>query len=187
MSVYHECIPLVLINERLREVIRTGDRLWTDMVSVGGGVSEVVCPQGTCLWCIVHYAPSKPVIASRKISCLLADGFDLAIYEAVSTGLVARSAITMVFGVRRSSIYPSGQTPGRDKGVMANTSVEAAQSTLFDALVIVPGADHILKSREQGRAIHWIARPLVTAKPLLRLATVSTCCNTRCCLASTLL
>ncbi len=103
-----------------------------------------------------YFAPEKPTIATRKIAFLLADGFDKGQYMGISSALAAMGAWPMPIGTRRGPVYAAGETPGKDEGVMTVTSLEGFRSTLVDALVIVGGPDHILKLREQGRAIHWV-------------------------------
>ena len=100
--------------------------------------------------------PEKPTIASRRVAILIADGFDKAAYDAITTTLKASSALPFTIAPRRSEIYPAGtnKTPG--KGVQPDHHFEGMRSTMFDAIFVPGGAQSVQTLQKSGRAIHWI-------------------------------
>lgn len=106
---------------------------------------------------MTEFPPVKPTIATRRIAMIIADGFNLAIFEAVRAALKAEGAVTFVIAPRRHMIYPEGVEVGDDsKGVMPDHHFEGMRSTMFDALFLCPGAQSVLTLRDNGRAIHWV-------------------------------
>src|SRR5690606_2477785 len=83
-------------------------------------------------------------------------GFNLASYEMVEKALKAAGAVPFVIGPRRAKVFPEGQTPGKDRGIMADHHYEGLRSTMFDAVFIPAGAQHALTLEKNGRAIHYV-------------------------------
>ena len=95
-------------------------------------------------------------IRTRKVAVLLADGFDLAPYDAINAALYSVGAVTVTIGCRRSRILPASGNP-----IMPDHFLEGARSTLFDAVFIPPG-DHVKTLLGSGRAIHYIREASVS-------------------------
>lgn len=89
----------------------------------------------------IEYLPKTPMIATRKIAILIADGFDLSVFETVKKALEAAGAFPLVIAPRRHTIYPSGGD--KSSGVKADHHLEGMRSTMFDALIIIPGGDSV--------------------------------------------
>jgi catalase len=103
-----------------------------------------------------HFDPKKPTITSRRIAILVADGFNFAEMEAVRAALASAKASTFIVGCRRGKIYSSGEAAGVGDGIMADHHLEGQRSTLFDAIFIPSGLDHVTALASNGRAVHWI-------------------------------
>lgn len=101
--------------------------------------------------------PGKPTIATRRIAIIIADGFDLAAFEAVRAALKTQGATTCVIAPRRGMIFPAGVDPESGTGgLLPDHHLEAQRSTMFDAIYVNPGVQSTLTLRENGRAVHWI-------------------------------
>lgn len=92
-----------------------------------------------------------PTIASRNIAIIIADGFNLAEYQAVKAALTAAGAFVFTIGPKRQFV----KSAGGGTSVAPDHHFEGMRSTLFDALYI-PGGDHVSTLMKQGRVIHWI-------------------------------
>jgi catalase len=103
-----------------------------------------------------YFHPKKPTIASRRIAIMVADGFDIVEMEAVRAALTRDEALTFIIGPRRGKIYPAGQTIGVGEGIFADHNFEGQRSTLFDAIFIPSGAEHVTALASNGRAVHWV-------------------------------
>lgn len=104
----------------------------------------------------LEFKAEKPTIASRRIAILVEDGFDQVVVQTLQAAFKAGLAVPYVIGPRRGAVYPAGQTPGKDKGFMADHHFEGQRSTLFDAVVIPSGVEHAKALAKNGRAVHWI-------------------------------
>ncbi|KAF9036558.1 catalase [Panaeolus papilionaceus] len=100
----------------------------------------------------LEFLPKTPMIATRRIAILVADGFELSEVLAVRTALAAAKAITWIIGPRRASV----KSEGEGEGLVADHHFEGQRSTAFDALYIPSGAEHAKSLVGNGRAIHWI-------------------------------
>ncbi|EAU88218.2 catalase [Coprinopsis cinerea okayama7 len=98
-----------------------------------------------------YYAPKKPIIATRRIAIIVADGFHEAEVLAVRSLLASAKATTWIIGPRRAAVKAAGG--GR---LVADHSLEDQRSTLFDAVYIPSGEEHAKTLIGNGRAIHWI-------------------------------
>lgn len=92
----------------------------------------------------------SPTIASRFVAILIADGFNLAEYEAIKAALMSAGALPFTIAAKKQAIMPSS-----GKGVAPDQHFDAARSTMFDA-VYIPGGSHVEILSKNGRAIHWI-------------------------------
>jgi len=90
-------------------------------------------------------------IASRMVAILIADGFNLAEYEAVKAALTAAGALPFTIGPKRQEIMSANG----GKGVKADHHFEGNRSTMYDAIYI-PGGEHIKTLRKNGRVVHWV-------------------------------
>jgi catalase len=88
---------------------------------------------------------------SRKIAILLADGFDTTGYEGIKAGLESGSAICETIGPRKSGVKSAS-----GKVVKPDYHFEGNRSTMYDAIAIPGGAEHVKVLAANGRAIHWI-------------------------------
>ena len=98
------------------------------------------------------FAPEKPLIKSRRIAILIADGFESGAVEGLRAAMELGSALTFVIGPRRGKITDATGTIS----VMADHHFEGQRSTLFDALFIAPGAKSADTLKKDGRVIHWV-------------------------------
>lgn len=92
-----------------------------------------------------------PTILSRMVAIVIADGFNLAEYEAVKGALTAAGALPFTIGPKRQACIPSSG----GKGVAPDHNFEGNRSTMYDA-VYIPGGEHITTLRKNGRVLHWI-------------------------------
>lgn len=103
-----------------------------------------------------EFVPKIPTIKSRRVAILIADGFDSATVESMKAVLLAAGAVPFIIGPRRGEVYPAGKTAGKDKGVKADHHFEGQRSTMFDALFIPGGAEHVQALASNGRSLQWI-------------------------------
>lgn len=89
-------------------------------------------------------------IASRMVAILIADGFNMAEYEAMKAALTAAQAMPFTIGPKRQHIKASNGAE-----VSADHHFEGNRSTMYDALY-VPGGSHIATLKKNGRVVHWI-------------------------------
>ena len=99
-----------------------------------------------------EFMPEKPLIKSRRIAILIADGFEADVVEGLRAAMKLGAASTFIIGPRRGKI--SGATG--TTSVMADHHFEGQRSTLFDALFIPPGAKSAETLKKDGRVIHWV-------------------------------
>lgn len=100
----------------------------------------------------MDFVPEKPLIKSRRIAILVADGFEMDVVEGLRAALKLGSASTFIIGPRRGKIAGATGTIS----VTADHHFEGQRSTLFDALFIAPGAKSAEVLKKNGRVIHWI-------------------------------
>ncbi|KAI0141903.1 catalase [Xylariaceae sp. FL1272] len=99
--------------------------------------------------------PSTPTIASRRVAILIADGFDRIAYDGMKTALKASGALPFTIGVRRSEVFPTGVEREPGNGITPDHHLEGMRSTMFDAIFVPGGAEHVQKLMKSGRAVHW--------------------------------
>ncbi|KAH7883848.1 catalase-like domain-containing protein [Phlebopus sp. FC_14] len=101
------------------------------------------------------FFPKEPTIVTRRIAILIADGFNGVEMQAVRAALTSAKATCYVVGPRRNTIHPmSGQE--LVGGVCADHHFEGQRSTLFDAIYIPSGEEHVKTLAKNGRAVHWV-------------------------------
>ena len=99
-----------------------------------------------------EFLPEKPLIKSRRIAILVADGFEADVVEGLRAAMKLGAASTFIIGPRRGKISDAtGKT-----SVMADHHFEGQRSTLFDALFIAPGVKSAETLKKDGRVIHWV-------------------------------
>ncbi|KAH8825508.1 catalase-domain-containing protein [Flagelloscypha sp. PMI_526] len=95
--------------------------------------------------------PYDPTIKTRKIAILIADGFDAGAVIALQKAFSTAGAFPVLIGTSRKPLAGAdGQT------LMTGAHLEGARSTLFDAVLIAPGAKSVETLSKSGRAIHWV-------------------------------
>ena len=100
----------------------------------------------------MDFMPEEPLIMSRRIAILVADGFEMGVVEGFRAAMELGSASTFVIGPRRGRIAGATGTTS----IMADHHFEGQRSTLFDALFIAPGAKSAETLKKDGRVIHWV-------------------------------
>ncbi|KIJ68684.1 hypothetical protein HYDPIDRAFT_147131 [Hydnomerulius pinastri MD-312] len=111
------------------------------------------------------FFPKEPTIVSRRIAILIADGFNAVEMQAVRAALTSAKAVCYIIGPRRNHIHPmSGQDVG--SGVFADHHFEGQRSTLFDAIYIPSGAEHVKTLAKNGRVVHWVREAFGHCKPI---------------------
>jgi len=92
-----------------------------------------------------------PTIATRQIAILIANGFNFVEYEAIKAALSSAGALVFTIAPGKQPV----KQDGGNKTVAPDQHLEAARSTMFDALYI-PGGSHAKILSQNGRAVHWI-------------------------------
>jgi catalase len=100
----------------------------------------------------MDFRPEKPLIKSRRIAILVADGFEMDVVEGLRAAMKLGSASTFIIGPRRGKIAGATGTTW----IMADHHFEGQRSTLFDALFIAPGAKSADTLKKDGRVVHWV-------------------------------
>jgi len=114
-------------------------------------------------------APIKPTIKSRRIAILVADGFNAAEVQTARALFTAAGAVCYVIGPRRAEIQSKQSQAGSGLGlttVVADHHFEGQRSTMFDALYIPGGLDHVEALSKNGRVIHWLREAFGHLKPI---------------------
>ncbi|KAG2155464.1 catalase-like domain-containing protein [Suillus clintonianus] len=103
----------------------------------------------------LEYLPKEPTIVSRRIAILISDGFNAVEMQAVRAALTSARAVCYVIGPRRNYIRPM---PGQDfgPGIFADHHFDGQRSTLFDAIYIPSGEEHVKTLAKNGRLVHWV-------------------------------
>ncbi|KAJ6104315.1 hypothetical protein N7523_010635 [Penicillium sp. IBT 18751x] len=108
----------------------------------------------------LEYMPEKPTIETRRISILIADGFDYASYTAMKEALSSLGAFVFTIGAQRA-----GVTSESGEKVIPDHFFNGMRSTLFDA-VFVPGGKHVETLAKNGVAKFWITESFAHLKPI---------------------
>ncbi|KAK7420385.1 catalase 1 [Neonectria punicea] len=104
----------------------------------------------------MDFLPQNPVVATRRVAVIIADGYDPIAFTAVCGALKGLKAVPMVIGPRRSTIFSASEDSSSDKGIVPDHHLEGQRSTMFDAIFIPGGAKSIETLSKNGRALHWI-------------------------------
>ncbi|KAJ5892869.1 hypothetical protein N7504_009560 [Penicillium tannophilum] len=108
----------------------------------------------------LEYMPEKPIIATRRIAILIADGFDHSSYITMKKALEAQNAFVFTIGAQRKGVEAeSGET------VVPDHFFNGMRSTLFDA-TFVPGGKHVSALAKNGVAKFWITESFAHLKPI---------------------
>ncbi|KAG8220044.1 catalase-like domain-containing protein [Butyriboletus roseoflavus] len=111
------------------------------------------------------FTPKEPTILSRRIAILVADGFNEVEMQAVRAALISAKAVCYIIGPRRGRVHPmANQDVG--PGVFADHHFEGQRSTLFDAIYIPSGAEHVKVLAKNGRVVHWAREAFGHCKPI---------------------
>ncbi|KEY72471.1 hypothetical protein S7711_05146 [Stachybotrys chartarum IBT 7711] len=104
----------------------------------------------------MDFLPQKPIITSRRVALIIADGYDIKAFAAMKGALLAGQAVPFVIAPRRSPIFAAGEDRSTSKGVVPDHHLEGQRSTMFDALFIPGGEAAIATLSKNGRALHYI-------------------------------
>ncbi|KAL7943358.1 catalase-like domain-containing protein [Trichoderma barbatum] len=113
----------------------------------------------------LEYLPSKPMIASRRIGIIIADGYDSIAYNAIFGAALGAKAVPLVIGTHRSETFADGESQA-GKGIVPDHHLEGQRSTMFDALFIPGGQKAIETLSKNGRALHYIREAFGHLKPI---------------------
>ncbi|KAG1787860.1 catalase-like domain-containing protein [Suillus plorans] len=103
----------------------------------------------------LDFLPKEPTIVSRRIAILISDGFNAVEMQAVRAALTSAKAVCYLIGPRRNHIRPmAGQDLGPE--VFADHHFDSQRSTLFDAIYIPSGEEHVKTIAKNGRVVHWV-------------------------------
>lgn len=108
----------------------------------------------------LEYMPETPTIVTRRISILIADGFDYASYTAMKEALSSLGAFVFTIGTGRA-----GVTAETGEKVIPDHHFSGMRSTLFDA-VFVPGGKHVETLAKNGVAKFWITESFAHLKAI---------------------
>ncbi|EWC43540.1 catalase-1 [Drechslerella stenobrocha 248] len=112
------------------------------------------------------FQPATPTIKSRRVAILIADGYDKFFVTAAKAALTAAGAVPLIIGPRRNYIYANGEERGQEgAGIWADHHFEDQRSTMFDGLLLPPGA-HTVTLTSNGRVVHWIRESFGHLKPI---------------------
>ena len=122
-------------------------------------------------------------IRGRKVAILVADGYDQSQMAAVYTAIKTQGAVPQVVSIRKGTIYssnhPNGQTPSPPveskeekmdfSAVDAVWSIFFSKSILFDATIILDGAQSIATLSQYGETTGWVAETYKHYKAILAI------------------
>ncbi|KAL4811819.1 catalase-domain-containing protein [Aspergillus spinulosporus] len=109
----------------------------------------------------LDFVTEEPLIATRRVSILLADGFDYEQYARMREILEKQGAFIFVIGAHRHGVTAHGG----QHSVIPDHYFAGMRSTLFDA-VYVPGGAHVRSLTQNGIAKHWIAESFAHLKSI---------------------
>ena len=102
------------------------------------------------------FMPKTPTMKSRRIAIIIADGYEKSFVVDAKAAIMAAGAVPWIIGPRRNYIYAAGEEHVKGNSIFRDHHFEDKRSTMFDALLIPPGAECTLTLRRNGRAIHWV-------------------------------
>ncbi|KAH0528163.1 hypothetical protein TsFJ059_003060 [Trichoderma semiorbis] len=103
----------------------------------------------------MEYLPDEPIIASRRIGIIVADGYDPVAFNAIYGAIQGAKAVPFVIGTHRSETFADGESQS-GKGIVPDHHLEGQRSTMFDALFVPGGKQAIETLSKNGRALHYI-------------------------------
>ncbi|KAH6606966.1 hypothetical protein Trco_006119 [Trichoderma cornu-damae] len=113
----------------------------------------------------LEHLPDEPVIASRRIGIIIADGYDPIAFNAIYGAAQGAKAVPLVIGTHRSETFAEGE--GKyGGGTIPNHHLEGQRSTMFDAIFVPGGKQAIESLSENGRALHYIREAFGHLKPI---------------------
>lgn len=118
--------------------------------------------------------PKEPTILSRRIAILAADGFNEVEMQAIRAALTSSKAVCYIIGLRRGRVDPMASQGAK---VSANHHFEGQRSTLFDAIYIPSGAEHVKALAKNGRVIHWVREAFGHCKPIAAVGEGASVCD----------
>ncbi|KAL6691671.1 catalase-like domain-containing protein [Trichoderma pleuroticola] len=113
----------------------------------------------------MEYLPDEPIIASRRIGIIVADGYDPIAFNAIYGAIQGAKAIPLVIGTHRSETFADGEGQS-GKGIVPDHHLEGQRSTMFDALFVPGGKQAIETLSKNGRALHYIREAFGHLKPI---------------------
>ncbi|KAJ4860624.1 catalase domain-containing protein [Trichoderma breve] len=113
----------------------------------------------------MEYLPDEPIIASRRIGIIVADGYDPIAFNAIYGAIQGAKAIPLVIGTHRSETFADGESQS-GKGIVPDHHLEGQRSTMFDALFVPGGKQAIETLSKNGRALHYIREAFGHLKPI---------------------
>jgi catalase len=113
----------------------------------------------------LEYLPDKPIIASRRIGIIVADGYDPIAFNALYGAAQGAKAVPLVIGTHRSETFADGESQS-GKGIIPDHHLEGQRSTMFDALFVPGGKQAIETLSKNGRALHYIREAFGHLKPI---------------------
>lgn len=103
----------------------------------------------------MEYLPDEPIIASRRVGIIVADGYDPIAFNAIYGAIQGAKAVPLVIGTHRSETFADGESQS-GKGIVPDHHLEGQRSTMFDALFVPGGKQAIETLSKNGRALHYI-------------------------------
>ncbi|KAL7959275.1 catalase-like domain-containing protein [Trichoderma compactum] len=113
----------------------------------------------------MEYLPGEPIIASRRIAIIVADGYDPIAFNAIYGAIQGAKAIPLVIGTHRSETFADEDSQS-GKGIVPDHHLEGQRSTMFDALFVPGGKQAIETLSKNGRALHYIREAFGHLKPI---------------------
>lgn len=113
----------------------------------------------------LEYLPETPMIASRRIGIIIADGYDPIAFNAMYGAAQGAQAIPLVISTHRSRTFADGESKD-GKGIIADHHLEGQRSTMFDAIFVPGGKQAIETLSKNGRALHYIREAFGHLKPI---------------------
>lgn len=109
----------------------------------------------------LEFLPEKPIIETRRVAILVADGFNYNAYVTMKDALSERGAFVFTIGAQRKGVTSeSGQT------VVPDHFFQGMRSTLFDA-TFIPGGKHVAEGlAKNGVAKYWVTESFAHLKPI---------------------
>jgi len=106
--------------------------------------------------------PGDGQIATRRVAILVADGADGAAVRAMHTSLDQAGAVPRLVGLRLGAVETD-----EGKALEVDVSIETAPSVLFDALIVVGGANALSTLSTSGQALDFLKDAYRHCKPIL--------------------